>query len=289
MDNKQQKPNTMIEILKQMGAFTTKEEIAKTLASVIKAVSTTKDMHKSDIDLIKHAIVEIAVAHNAINEHLHGRIDKANIDLTKQTSDSIQKEVKNLTNIISNLSDKHEQDMKNIQDNPPDYEPIKAESVTRARAVIEPKIPSYENIRNAFEVFQGDDRLKVDAIGGLDEYIKKNIPNMRVSTAANRYLYELLDMNLSGIINGQSIKWNGQQWLPYTPSGGGGSTPVDNDILSGSGITFTLTNTPVAGSVHVFANGQRQTLGTDYTISGKIITFLTGSYGVGTIVADYQM
>lgn len=70
-----------------------------------------------------------------------------------------------------------------------------------------------------------------------------------------------------------------------------GSAPsfVENEIVSGSGTTFTLANTPVALSVHVFALGQRLTLGAsnDYTISGAVIT-TANSWSAGAIVADYR-
>lgn len=64
---------------------------------------------------------------------------------------------------------------------------------------------------------------------------------------------------------------------------------VDNEVVSGSGTTFTLAATPVAGSEHVFANGQRLTPGgVDYTIAGAVITTIT-SWSTGTILADYRV
>ena len=54
---------------------------------------------------------------------------------------------------------------------------------------------------------------------------------------------------------------------------------IANEIPSGTinsiNVTFTLANTPVAGSVSVFLNGlyQAQGSGLDYTISGTTITF----------------
>ena len=68
-----------------------------------------------------------------------------------------------------------------------------------------------------------------------------------------------------------------------------GANFMDNEIVSGSGTTFTIAQATIRlGSEHLYANGQRQITGVDYTISVQVITFLTGSYTAGTVVADYR-
>jgi hypothetical protein len=52
--------------------------------------------------------------------------------------------------------------------------------------------------------------------------------------------------------------------------------------------TFTLANTPVAGSVKVYQNGIRLKVTTDYTISGTTITFNTPPTTGDLIVVDYR-
>ena len=71
-------------------------------------------------------------------------------------------------------------------------------------------------------------------------------------------------------------------------SGGGGSF-VDNEIVSGSGTSWTLAHTPTSGSQHIYANGQRLIPGggNDYTISGATVT-TTFSWSAGTVLADYR-
>ena len=68
-----------------------------------------------------------------------------------------------------------------------------------------------------------------------------------------------------------------------------GGTPVDNEVVSGSGTSWTLANTPVAGTVHLWAGGIRLTpgAGNDYTISGTAIT-TASSYSTGALLADYR-
>jgi phage-related tail fiber protein len=61
---------------------------------------------------------------------------------------------------------------------------------------------------------------------------------------------------------------SGQDWVDKeTPSGS----------INGSNTTYTLANTPIAGSEHVYLNGilQDSGSGNDYTISGATITYLS--------------
>jgi len=57
--------------------------------------------------------------------------------------------------------------------------------------------------------------------------------------------------------------------------------PVDKEIptglINGTNTTFTLANTPIVGSEHIYRNGilQEEGAGNDYTISGATITYLT--------------
>lgn len=67
----------------------------------------------------------------------------------------------------------------------------------------------------------------------------------------------------------------------------GNGVPVENEVVSGSGTSWTLANTPVSGSVKLYAGGIRLTpgAGNDYTISGASIT-TASSYSAGALTAD---
>lgn len=67
----------------------------------------------------------------------------------------------------------------------------------------------------------------------------------------------------------------------------GGNTQVFNEVVSGSNTTWTLAFTPSVGTQAIYANGQRLTPTTDYTISGAAITTID-SWAAGTVLADYQ-
>ena len=66
---------------------------------------------------------------------------------------------------------------------------------------------------------------------------------------------------------------------------------VDGEVLTGTvdgvNVTFTLTHTPVAGSLHLF-DPLRLRDGVDYTLSGNTITFTTAPSVGATLIADYR-
>lgn len=65
-----------------------------------------------------------------------------------------------------------------------------------------------------------------------------------------------------------------------------GETP--SGTINSSNVTFNLSFAPVVGSVKIFKNGQRLTVGTSYTISGSTITFLTAPDTGDDLKADYR-
>ena len=69
---------------------------------------------------------------------------------------------------------------------------------------------------------------------------------------------------------------------------GGGSTQVLNEVVAGSGTSWTLAHTPNATGVALYAIGQRLIPGgVDYTLSGANITTVL-SFSAGTLIADYS-
>lgn len=87
----------------------------------------------------------------------------------------------------------------------------------------------------------------------------------------------LCTSNQGGTLNTTAITW---QQIP-TSAGLSNTNFVDKEIpsgaINGSNTAFTLANSPVAGSEHVYLNGilQESGAGNDYTISGANITMLT--------------
>ncbi len=94
---------------------------------------------------------------------------------------------------------------------------------------------------------------------------------------ANADTIWLCTANQGGTLGSTSITW---QQIP-TSAGLLNTNFVDKEIpsgtINGSNAAFTLANTPVAGSEHVYLNGvlQESGSGNDYTISGAAITYLS--------------
>jgi hypothetical protein len=175
----------------------------------------------------------------------------------------------------------------------------------RVAEMVVARMPAYKEkpeetpgiIRDKLETLKGEDRLDVSAIKGIDDLIQR-LPNgdTRIVSGGSRHLQiqsdgTVIDRN-ARVIN---FKGTGITSIVRNSSGVidvtiGGGTFVDNEIVSGSTTTFTLSQTPVAGTVHVYALGQRLTpgAGNDFTISGAVITTIS-SYPAGAILADYQV
>lgn len=96
--------------------------------------------------------------------------------------------------------------------------------------------------------------------------------------------------NQGGTLATTAITWS----QVGVSSGLSSSNFVDKEIptgsINGSNTAFTLANTPVAGSEHVYVNGilQESGAGNDYTISGASITMLTAPLTGEKIRVSYR-
>ena len=100
----------------------------------------------------------------------------------------------------------------------------------------------------------------------------------------------LCTSNQGGTLNTTAITW---QQIP-TSAGLSNTNFVDKEIpsgaINGSNTAFTLANSPVAGSEHVYLNGilQESGAGNDYTISGANITMLTAPLTGEKLIVSYR-
>ena len=100
----------------------------------------------------------------------------------------------------------------------------------------------------------------------------------------------LCTANQGGTLNTTAITW---QQIP-TNAGLSNTNFVDKEIpsgaINGSNTAYTLANTPVAGSEHIYLNGvfQESGAGNDYTISGTAITFTTAPLSAEKIRVSYR-
>ena len=114
----------------------------------------------------------------------------------------------------------------------------------------------------------------------LDMDIWSEVPGAWVTVqqgTANADTTWLSTADTGGTLNTTAVTFSN----PITSGGLTAANFVDKEIPSGainsSNVTFTLANTPTAGSEHVYLNGilQESGAGNDYTITGAVITYLS--------------
>lgn len=159
------------------------------------------------------------------------------------------------------------------------YIPVKGIDYTDGEAGYTPK--------KGVDYFDGepgkDAVIDTDMIKGI---ISKLIPKSE-KTLQKKDVVDMLD-ELDKSHKASLKKLENTVLLNYGGHGGsGGGTFIYNEVVAGSGTTFTLANTPKAGTVTVYGQGQRLKLTDDYTISGAVITTIN-SWLATQILADYQ-
>lgn len=78
---------------------------------------------------------------------------------------------------------------------------------------------------------------------------------------------------------------NGQKQISAPGSPG---TAVYEEVPTGSGTTFTLAHTPIAGTLRLYRGGARQESGSDYTLAGNTITLANALSSGEVLLADYD-
>lgn len=141
-----------------------------------------------------------------------------------------------------------------------------------------------EDIRNKLELLEGDERLHFSKIGGLDDWeeVQKSVRERKNVTFINGHgsLWGLEDVNVIGLTVGQALKWDGVQWIPYTPASSSGVSVIAvTGTVDDSNETFTATSQPTL--LNINGTFYQQTGGAiTWTYSGGTIT-LSSPVGIG--------
>lgn len=120
----------------------------------------------------------------------------------------------------------------------------------------------------------------------------KNLPEAKggVTMGGTRFLSRMADVYINNLQDGDVLTWEDsiKKWI-NVPLGGAVGEFVNNEIItgSGSGTDFTLDFAPIAGSLQIYALGQRLVPTTDYSVSGTTLTTVL-SWEVGDLIADYR-
>lgn len=147
-------------------------------------------------------------------------------------------------------------------------------SSEQLKAIIEPLIKQYHaEIEATKEIVVNEDLVKeiIKIMHSLPENdkleVSKGIRN------AQSFIFGKTRYDISELMHGGA-------------SSSSSSTDVYNEVVAGSGTSWTLSHSPTSDSLQLYANGQRLMLTTDYTISGANITTVS-SWVAGTLLADY--
>jgi len=242
--------------------YTTPEDVASALSPVIEAVGVVRQKLEKKIGDTEELVVKET-----------GRIDRRLSTLAKDSSqglESLRREIRNVE-LTPGAPGKDA-----------DVEEVAARVLSLAKFP-EP-IPgkdgspdSAEDIRNKLELLDGDERLDKSAIKGLEEFFKENTKKdddgITRIIGANKPLWALNDVNLTGLLVGNTIVWDGTQWVPGSGGGSGGQV---NSVVAGAGISVNSTDpvNPIVSSTI--------TQYTDALARGAISLTTTGTSGAAT-------
>jgi len=98
----------------------------------------------------------------------------------------------------------------------------------------------------------------------------KDAPEFKM--AGTGYLREITDVNVTGLVDGQTLIWQAKtnKWIPGTASGGTGGYTVETPTgtVDGNNTTFTVTVVPV----YIVSDGTTYFNNAGFTISGLTVT-----------------
>lgn len=136
----------------------------------------------------------------------------------------------------------------------PDMKPF----IGEISATIEQNLPQYGTaFRDGLELLPEGERLHAKYIDGLKELILRLAP-ARVGSIGGSVVHKFTD----------------------------DETPVGT--VNGSNTTFTLSKTPIGGSLKLYVGGSRQRVTQDYTLSDRTITFIIPPVVGEILLADYR-
>jgi hypothetical protein len=142
-----------------------------------------------------------------------------------------------------------------------------------------------ESLRDKLEELEGDDRLSVTAIKGMDEYDKKlaeasaqrGVPGSSgvALTVGGVYIGEVRDMIMTGTAVAKSVDAHGRVILTFTGGSGSGSTQVETPTgdVDGVNTSYTVANTPL----YIIVDGISKFETLHYTYGAGTITVTDGA------------
>lgn len=184
--------------------------------------------------LIKVPIVEKIVEKKEI---------RVEVPVVKEVA--IIESIDNLFQRINNAPFKFQIDATRISNLPDLPDPVD-------QIILNDELPKYGiTFRDALEKLRGNDRLDASAIKGLEDYATKKDLELLTESHRSRTVFagasalsRMIDVDLTGLIVGNTIVWNGSYWVPGTAA----STGVTTIGIQGDSIQLSGAVTVSAGS-----------------------------------------
>lgn len=231
------------------------------------------------VDLIKKLHTDNATEFDGVHRAVQVLGDKLKSDTSKEFS--LHKKEAQLfiasefTKIITNANtaaDAKIAALKKQVDNLPqvDEQALLSKFLSEVPKVDPQKLYTAEEVRNMLESLTDENRLDASFIKNLPK-TDSSVKGVLTASA----LYSLADVNVAGITPGQSILWNGLQWIAYTPASGGGSgyQQPTSGTVNGVNQVFVFATAPNVLSVDGGRNIQK--VSSDGTINWTGTTTVT--------------
>ena len=255
---------------------------AKNLERLLSAFDDTEYTTPDDVAEALNAVVD---ASSQANKHILGKVE-AHVQDSNGHHLNIYSHIEEVGHRIDQTADTLNKKIESIELTPgqpgKDAEPVDEESVV-SKLLDRIKLPEQqaelqitrdtaEDIRNKLELLEGDERLDASAIKGLQDVLKGyNSGNETHILAANRSLYQLLDVNAAGITNGQYLAYQSAT-KTFVPASPGAASAITGLIGPGTNVTFTGNGTSASPYV-VNATGG----GSGASIGGAVTSGTQGS------------
>lgn len=126
---------------------------------------------------------------------------------------------------------------------------------------------------------------------GLQYEDIQNAPSLETLQRISSKTYsmrELDDVSIEGIQIGQSVIFDGKNFIPFTPAASGNQ--IYGEVIGSVGsANFTLAHNPIAGTVRIYRGGAyQQGGGGDYTMVGAAGTLTSVLQDGEILLADYN-
>lgn len=263
-------------MMELLAASATKQEVTDAFAALIKFVKTLKESNAQEITLMKSAI-------SMLGEKMKEDVGSDMSGAKQEMMAYCEKEMSTMMKGMKKMEKEQMDGMKFIYDKVAGLEDGHTPTRDELLALILPLIPQVENGKDA--------EVDVDAIVEqvLAKIPKPTFGGSRAGWGAHPLAIQSSTATVEKVA--RNIKFTGAT-VTRSPDGVvtvavGGGTAVYDEVVAGATNTFTLANTPTAGTVRVYANGQRLLPTTDYTISGAIITTVL-AWSAGQVSSDYS-